>query len=208
MTNETKEEAIPKGFWQDAQGNLVHEKNVRAIDKDRDAVVRKLCELAKQQRDTLGEFKSAAMDAVAQFVELSALEYNVAMGGKKGNVTLMSYDGRYKLVRSFADRIVFDERLNVAKHLIDECIQAWSKGSNHNIKTIVNAAFDVDKEGKVSTGKILGLRKLEITDEKWGEAMRAIGESIQVQSSKSYVRFYERDERGEYQIISLDIAGV
>ena len=69
-------------------------------------------------------------------------------------------------------------------------------------------AFQVDKEGKISTGRVLGLRRHDIKDEKWLQAMDAIAESINVVDSKSYVRFYERDKDGKYQAISLDFANV
>ena len=38
----------------------------------------------------------------------------------KGNVTLTSYDGKYKIQRAIAEYLHFDERLQVAKELIDD----------------------------------------------------------------------------------------
>ena len=111
-------------------------------------------------------------------------------------------------MRQIQDSIRFDERLQAAKILIDECIQSWSADSNDYLKVLVNDAFQVDKEGKISTGRVLGLRRHSIDDPKWKEAMEAIADSIRVVDSKSYVRFYERDEDGKYQAISLDFANV
>ena len=154
-------------------------------------------------------YKLVVMDEVQRFVDRSMREYDAKPRGNKGNVTLISFDGRYKLQRALADHISFDERLQAAKSLIDECIKDWSKGSNANIKALVSQAFQVDKEGKVSTGRVLSLRSLEITDEKWQRAMQAISDSITITGSKSYIRFYERDEAtGEYVAIPLDVAGV
>lgn len=74
---------------------------------------------------------------------------------------------------------------------------------------MINDAFQVDKEGRVNVARILGLRRLDFTDEKWLKAMQAIGESIQVAGSKTYFRVYERvGDSEQYQPISLDIAGV
>jgi hypothetical protein len=197
------------GYWKDANDNLVPLSKIKPIDKDRHQVVTGLCEAAKQQSAALFGFKATAMQAIADFIERSLAEYDVAHGGKKGNVTLVSFDGRYKIVRQMQESITFDERLQAAKALIDECIQSWSKGSNANIKVLVNDAFQVDQQGKISTGRVLGLRRLEITDEKWLRAMQAIGDSMQVASTKPYIRFYERvDATGEYQPITLDVAAV
>lgn len=71
----------------------------------------------------LAQFKVAAMNEVTEFVERSLAEYDVKHGGKKGNVTLISFDGAYKVVRQMQETLVFDERLQAAKALIDECIQ-------------------------------------------------------------------------------------
>ncbi|MDR1506452.1 MAG: DUF3164 family protein, partial [Treponema sp.] len=59
-----------------------------------------------------------------------------------------------------------------------------------------------------NTARVLGLRRLEIHDPDWQKAMRAITESIQVSGSKQYLRFYERNENGEYRQIPLDVAAL
>lgn len=199
---------IPRGYWKDANGSLIPVAKIKDIDKDRHQVVVQMCEAAKKQSADLMAFKLLAMQGVAEFIERSLAQYDVAHGGKKGNVTLISFDGRYKVVRQMQESITFDERLQAAKHLIDECINTWAKGSNANMRVLVNDAFQVDKEGAVNTGRVLGLRRLAIDDPKWANAMTAISDSVRVTGSKPYIRFYERNEAGEYMPISLDVAGV
>ena len=66
----------------------------------------------------------------------------------------------------------------------------------------------MDKEGNLKTSRILGLRRVEIQDSRWQNAMQAISESVQVVSSKAYVRLYERvGETDQYVPIALDVAG-
>ena len=200
---------IPPGYWQDASGNLIPESKVKDIDKLRHQVVTDLCHMAKQRRDGLAEFKAKAMQEVAALVATSMEQYGVKTGGEKGNVTLTSFDGKFKLVRQMQDRLVFGEQLLAAKALIDECVQAWSKDANDNIRALVNDAFQTDKESKINTGRVLGLRSLDIQDEAWKQAMQAIADSTKTASTTPYVRFYERDEgTGEYRAISLDVAAV
>ena len=207
MSNQ--EQPIPKGYMMNAAGALVPEAKVKPIDKLRTMVTTSLCEEAKKLNAHMAGVKLESMRMIDEFVEQSLKEYGVAQGGKKGNITLVSFDGRYKVVRQMAEKIVFDERLQAAKALIDECIHVWAKGSNANIKVLVNDAFQVDREGKISTGRVLGLRRLDIKDETWTRAMAAISDSMNVASTKPYVRFYERDDRtGEYVAISLDVAAL
>lgn len=200
---------IPAGYWQDASGSLIPESKIKDIDKLRHQVVTDLCVMAEKSRDGLADFKARAMQEVAALVSTSMEQYGVKAGGEKGNVTLISFDGRYKLVRSMQDKLTFGEQLMAAKALIDECVHEWASNADDNIKVLVNHAFQTDKEGKINTGRVLGLRRLEIRDAKWQSAMQAIADSIQIASTKPYVRFYKRnDTTGEYESISLDVAAV
>ena len=145
------------------------------------------------------------MDA---FVQLSGERYGVRLGGVKGNVQLLSFDGKYKLCRDYGQLLTFDEGLQAAKELINGCLRRWYKGSRPELRAVVEQAFKVDKKGRINTGAVLGLRRIEIDDPEWQEAMKAITESLQVLDSRVYVRAYERDPSGAYQPISLDFANV
>lgn len=207
-TQTTPENATPAGFLKDAQGRLVPESLVKPIDKQRDDLVRDLVRNAKALRETLAKFRAACFDDIEAFVELSAEQYGVTVGGKKGNVSLMSFDGQYKVQRAIHESIAFDERLQAAKALIDACLHDWSEGAKPELMALVNDAFRVDQKGDIRTARVLGLRRLEISDQRWQHAMTAIGEACQVVGSKAYVRFYERiGNSDKYQAISLDLAG-
>lgn len=192
----------------DIKGRLVPVSMIKPVDLLRDELVEKLVANAYAMRRNLINLKARIFTEINAFVELSAGEYNVEIGGKKGNITLYSFDGIYKVQIAVAERMTFDERLIAAKALIDECIHDWSKGSSDEIKVLVQGAFQTDKEGKINTGRVLELRRLEIKHPTWIKAMQAIGESLQVIGSKEYVRFYERVEGNKYVPISLDMASV
>ena len=74
------------------------------------------------------------------------------------------------------------------------------------LHTLINGAFQVDKQGRINVNRILSLRRLEITDERWKQAMMAIGESLQIVGSKTYIRIYERQDNGGYKPLPLDVA--
>lgn len=200
---------IPPGYWQDAQGHLVPESRIRDIDKLRHQLVVDVCRRAKIESQRLATFKQAAMDEVAAFVAMSLEQYQVNTGGTKGNVTLISFDGKFKIERQIADTMAFSEQLQAAKTLIDECVVEWSEGSRSEIKALVMHAFQADKAGKINTARVLGLRRIDIKDDKWQRAMQAIADSMHATSSKPYIRFYELDERTqEFRPISLNVASI
>ena len=191
-------------FMKNAQGAFIPIENVKPVDKLRDDLVKNLMSQTKKVQKIIEDHRNICWEDIKAFLEISASEHNVKYGGEKGNITLLSYDGKYKVVIANQDYISFNEKLQIAKDLIDECIRKWARGADKNLLALVNDAFKVDKQGKISTEKILGLRRLEINDFTWNEAMKAITESITVEDSKRYIRFYERREKdGKYEHISL-----
>ena len=149
------------------------------------------------------------MGDIEAFVALAAEKYGANLGGQKGNVTLMSFDGRYKLRRQIGENLTFDERLQAAKALIDDCIREWTTGSRTELQALINDAFQVDKEGRINTGRILGLRRLNIEDDRWRRAMDAISDSLQVSGTTAYFRLYERQGDGErYTSVPVDMAAI
>ncbi|HAT7555792.1 TPA: DUF3164 family protein [Citrobacter freundii] len=199
-------ESTPAGYRTNAQGHLVPESQIRPLDKLRDEVVMNIIEAARQQRQLLVEFKLGSMQKITDLIDLSSSEYGVEFGGTKGNVSLVSFDGRYKLVRAVGEHRVFDERIQAAKKLIDDCIGEWSGGADEKIMALVDHAFRVNKQGKIDINQVLGLRQLDINDAKWNEAMNAIADAIQVTGTSQYLRMYERQSDGSYKQLSLDLA--
>lgn len=196
----------PEGYRKNGQGYLVPESQVKPIDKLRDDVVLKIVESARQQRQQLVAFKLESMQQIADFVDLSAAEYGINYGGTKGNVTLTSFDGKYRVIRSVGEHRVFDERIQAAKTLIDDCINRWSGGANAKLMALIEHAFRVNKQGKIDVNQVLSLRQLDIDDAEWHEAMDAIADAIQITGTSQYLRLYERQDDGVYKQISLDLA--
>jgi len=198
---------IPAGYRQDAKGRLVPEEAISPIDQERDKLVNALVVAAKSLRVTLRHFRDNAHADIQAFAELSAEKYGAEIGGKKGNLTLVSFDGRYRVLRAIADVLTFDERLQAAKALLDKCLNRWAKDAGKELRALVADAFQVDKAGNINTGRVLSLRRFDFDDPDWKAAMAAISDSLLVASTRTYLRIYERDDAtGNYLPINLDLA--
>ena len=196
----------PSQYRTDARGALVPVNSIKPTDLMRDDLIKEIIAKVAPLNAQLAELKRDVINDLRSFIDISANEYGVALGGKKGNVTLTSFDGAYRIQIAMQDTLHFDERLQAAKQLIDECLHEWTQNSGADLKTIVQAAFDVNKEGQINTSRVLGLRRLNIQNEKWLQAMNILSDSIQVQARKESVRFYQRNKDGKYELINLDIA--
>ena len=200
---------IPQGYMKDAQGNLVPNANVKPQHKLENDIVRVWIEKALKLNEELTAFKHGALDEAHAFKEIVADQYGAQRGGKKGNMTLKSFDGTLEMQVSNSESIGFGTELLAAKELIDQCVERWSEGANDNMLALINHAFQVNKQGRIDTGRVLGLRRLEIDDAAWHRAMDAISDAVRVTSSKTYIRFYKIDtETGDRTAIPLDLAAV
>jgi hypothetical protein len=199
---------IPDGYMANAKGHLIPLETVKPVDKLRDELTRNIVAAAKGVQTAMRDFRANTLGDIQAFADLSAERYGAKRGGDKGNLTLTSYDGQFKVQVQISERMAFGEQLQAAKSLIDECLTEWAQDSREEIRAIINQAFDVDKEGRVNVGAILGLRRLDIQDTRWRGAMEAIADSLQVVGSKKLLRVYERQEDGSYDPIAMDMAAL
>mgnify|MGYP003362959430 CR=1 FL=1 len=198
---------VPEGYMQDSAGRLVPRDKVKPQDLMIDDLVQDRFAEAAVLREQLKSFRQASMENIHTALALITEQYGASYGGQKGNITLMSFDGRRRITIAIGDSISFGPELQAAKALIDNCLERWSEGADANLKVIVTDAFEVGKEGKIRTDKILGLRRLNIEDEEWQRAMQAISDSIRIDSTKSYLRFHERSgPENDFRQVPLDIA--
>lgn len=194
-------------YMRDAKGSLVPVDLVKPADKLEDETVRKVIGYAIDLSNQISRFRGHTMTDLGEFDALLAQEYNVKKGGKKGNRTYVTFDGLQKVVVQVQDSVDFGPQLQLAKNLLDECMNEWAASSRPEIKAIITRAFNTDKEGKVNRSEIFMLLRLDITDPRWQEAMRAIRDAMRVVCSKEYVRFYIRNSiEAPWQPILINIA--
>jgi len=194
-------------YMRDGKGALMPVQNIPAPKLMQDQTTRRLFAMAESLSAQVQAFRSQALADIDAFVELLRENYGAQRGGQKGNVILMTYDQLYKIERSVGEFIDFGPELETAKVLVTELLQEWSEGANVNLKSIVERAFQVDKKGKIRRNDLLSLLTLEIEDERWKNAMKALSDSILPRGTKEYVRFYRRATvRDNWTAVPIDMA--
>lgn len=194
-------------YIRDAKGSLVPLAAVKAADLLMDETVRSILLQARDLSAAIAAFKARTFERVGELQALLAQNYGATVGGRKGNITLMTFDGCAKVQVQISDRLEFGPELASAKTLIDECLTEWAVGSGVELQALVNRVFQVDKEGQINKAELFMLLRVEIADPRWLRAMDAIRESIRVVGSRQYVRFYERPASdAHWGAVSIDIA--
>ena len=176
----------------DARGNQVPTRYVPAHDKKRDRLVRKFSKRAHKLNADLHKFKEDLLVESASFVEDLEAQHNIHRGGKKGNLTLTSFDSSLRILIAQHDTIAFNEQLQLAQELLNQWMRSKINGIDADLQTLIDDAFYASG-GSIRTSRILSLLRLNIKDAKWKQAMKLIKESITVASSKEYIRFLHKE---------------
>lgn len=198
-----------KQYMEDAKGSLTPVELIKPADKLQDETVRKIIGFASDLSDRIARFRGHSFTDLGELEALLAQEYELTKGGAKGNKTFMSFDGLMKVQVQVSDFVEFGPELQIAKALIDECLNEWSSEARPEIRAIVTRAFNTDKEGQINKSELFMLMRLDIEDERWLKAVKAIRDAMRVVGSKQYVRFYQRkNQQGKWQAITIDLAKV
>lgn len=194
-------------YWRNAEGDLVALENVRPKDQLQDQVVRRIFGFVLPLSDQIARFREHTQADINGFVDLILQEYGTKRGGTVGNVSLTSFDDMYRVELRIAKLTQFDSDLLAAKQLSDECLAEWSEDSNANLRTIVRAAFQVDKLGRVNQQALLALLRHDIDDERWRRAMAALRDAIKVRVTKEHLYFFRRPAPGqEFVAVTVNLA--
>ena len=200
------ENMVKEKLLYDAQGREYSAKLLDPQIVKRNDLVSKVMDRAFKLHDHIEIQKQRIVDDVEKYLSKIADTYGQDW---KGNAELTSFDGQYKIEVRYRERIQFDEKLQIAKQKIDECLKRWSENSNLNLQAVIKEAFQVDKKGEIAKSRILGLRKYNIKDAEWKMAMDLIDQAIQVTSSKQYIAFYFRPSPDKpYQQVSLNFSAM
>ncbi len=194
-------------FVEGPKGELMPARTVKGQHLLEDQLVRKEMGHAVALSDQISRFLAHTNDEIGAFEALLADRYGATVGGPKGNKTLMTLDGRFKITVQIADAVVFGPELQVAKTLVDQCLNDWASGAREELRAIITRAFNTDKEGQINRAALYSLLRLEIDDTRWKQAMQAIRDAMRVVGSKSYVRFYRRaTSDGAWEPVTIDLA--
>lgn len=197
---------VPKGFRIDAEGNLRAEANISKSELIADKFAIRMCNRAKRVQDAMRTFKDAVFAAHQKAMDEVLAANGAARGGKKGNVRWVSFDGAFKVEISVRDHMEFGPELHAAQSLLGEYLSEVSSDANNDLRTLVNAAFRVSEDQSCNVSDVLRLMRYQIKHPKWMAAMEAIKNAIRVTGTATYARFYQKNQRGEWEAIPLDLA--
>lgn len=150
---------------------------------------------AKALSELIAEQKRL-MFAKAEAFEIAVMAaYNANKKRKTpGRFTACSLDERFKVELSVSDFRRVNADIMAAQALMSEVLDDLTEGSNDDVRLLLTDAFVPDaRTGRINTDRLQKVRRLRLSHPRWPDVCEAIANSIKVSSSRSYLRFYERE---------------
>lgn len=167
--------------------------------------VHTFCQIAKELNSQLTDFKKTAFEGLQTMYSMLQ-EYSSRHADGKGNFRLEHENFRVTYKRQ--GKASFDERADQAeKHIIDFVNNKFAE--DPDTKDLIMSLLE-RKKGDLDVNLIQKLYAMEnrFDDKNWKRGIALLKESYQYNHSKDYIRFEERDDKGEWHNINLQFSNI
>ena len=201
--------APPPGYWRNNRGDLVHEANLRPLDVDMDETVRRIHDYGQSLSAQMWRFREHTMLDILEFAARVIESYGSRIGGRRGNISLATFDGCLRVVLAQAERISVGPEILAVQALVTECLDEWTAHAPKNLRALVEQAFAAGPDGTLSASRLLTLKRIVIDDERWRSACEAIGDALRPVGRAEHIRLYRRDNpRLKWEPVPLALSSV
>ena len=195
-----------EGNWVDPRGNKYPVQNIKPLDREKERTLERIVTDARALQQLMADYKRRIIEELQEYKRRAGEQYDASFS-QKGNITLTGFSGDMQVEHMVKDRIVFNEKLQLAKELIDQCFHEWTEGANANLKAIVDHAFNVDKSGKVNREAIIRLRQINIEHPTWKKAMELTVEAEVVETTREYINIRVRENPdAKFESVNLNFS--
>ena len=181
------------------------EERKKAYEQMKTDAIIGLITVAKDINERLTEFKQHSFETMDTLYDLLK-EYSGRRAGGKGNFSVEFEN--FKVDYSRQGSGSYDERATEAEKYIFDFIEGRYSGDEGTKEFILSLLER--KKGELDPDNIQKLYKYEgkFNDPNFSRACELFRESYQYSHSKDYIRFYEKDERGQWKNILLQFSAV
>ena len=174
-----------------------------AYETLRDEAISNMVSYAKNLHDQLAGFKNSSFEMIETLYKMLQ-EHSDRHASGKGNVTLDTADGKYRVMFRRSDNTRFDERATQAEaHILDFIAERWGNRDDADAKFIKRMLER--KNGKLDKNRVLDMISMRdnYKEEHWQKGIELLQESIVPDTTKFYAEYYYRSEDGEWLPVVL-----
>lgn len=188
-------------------------KQLKSYEAHKNKVVTRLVKLAKAQEEKLAKLKREALDEIQALYDEMLEIGGLVRDDHKGNLTLTTEDGLYRLRFKIAERYHFNELAEAAEERLKRFLDNMVKKNKRKDFELIQALLERNAAtGKLDPRSVQKLYRYEddFEDEDWKEAIRLFKQAYEVEGTKAYVGFYAKDsqEQNAWDTVLLNFSAV
>lgn len=198
--------------WVNAAGDNVPYKFVPQIDRKREAQAAKIHAAALKVEASLQELYALMNMACKEVHELIKKEYALKSGKEKkegkGSLTWFNFDKSIKIEADVNDIVKWDSALMTeALAQLNSYLAGTLTDAQLLIKGMVTEGFS-NSRGMIDSRKIFQLLKYDakIKNQHFQKACELIKQAQSIDTTKLYMRIWEKEEDGSYRSINLNFS--
>ena len=177
--------------YTDAAGRQVPANYVPKFAKTKDAAARKILAAWRKEEARLKKLWKDTVAAVEKIHAEARKEERLepAAVADKGYFSFRSFDGRIVVRLDRARDVVFNEKLDLAKELIDEAVKEIAGDSAGDLRTIVESAFKPrGKNRTLDRQRLSDICRMNVRNKKWLKAVELIKAAAEESARMDYLR--------------------
>ncbi len=192
-----------KVYWVNGSGVPVERTRINKEEIVREKVVNKAIKQAVKVSESLIKFNEEVVQLVDDYLEMVAEQYGEHW---QGAASITNFNQTERIDIKISKLIDFNEHFAIAEKKIFSYIEDLTENLSGDIVSIIKVAFSRNKKGFIDPKKILELKKLNIKNKVWKEAMELIDKSIYIKATNRYINFWIKNKQGDWENIPLNFS--
>ncbi|MBL6448548.1 DUF3164 family protein [Fulvivirga sp. 29W222] len=181
----------------------------KKYEQDRENLIKDLTKEAVEISIEIKHFKRDAFNKMDQFYEVMK-QYGDIKPNSKGGFSIENAEGTLKIKYSSQTRKGFDERADMAEQKLKSFLERFVKVRAKETYKLVLQLLERTHSGDFDDKLIMKLWNMEndFDDEDWREAIKLFKESYNPKETTRYINFYQRNDKGQWELINLNFASI
>ncbi|GBR09432.1 DUF3164 family protein [Gluconobacter frateurii] len=154
--------------------------------------------LAVAEQERIRAWKEQRYADIDALLDLILQDYGLRLGGSRGGNTFENHDHTRKVTITVADQKSVNQAIVAAQALLNQILDDMMGTVSADLRKVVNSAFSRHPtSGRISTERILALKRQDFDHPLWPDARKALSDAVEVIGSRTYLRFYMRETSKE-----------
>lgn len=211
--SQVKFQKTSASVWSNASNEEVPVKYIPKSDVMKEQSAAKIHKLATSVEKSLNELYAIINEATEAIRKQVTAEFSIAeknLRGKKGNYTWFNFDRSLKVEVEVNPILKWDQALMTEAHAqLNDFLGSSLSDTQEMIRDLVTKAFSNSK-GMIDSSRVFQILKYKdkISNKKFQRACELISNAHQVDTTKTYMRVWEKDIDGSYRNINLNFSSI